>query len=271
MLHDPIIHAGIRRNPYQYMWTVRWRLPVTALLALLGVALLNKTAASAAAQSYSVNTKNAIRYILPHTRMNNAPFQDAIQYLRDTTGANIFVNWAALEAAGVMKTSPIDLNLRYVSAEELVNLMLAQVSPQTPLISYVHDNVLTITTVAEANQRRVTRVYDIQDLIMTIPNFTNFPQFNLQSATQNTNTSVSSGSAGTAANQANLFSGSSGTASSTSVSTPATRAKAIVRLIEHTIHPSLWTSGGGQCTITYFRGQLVVSAPVYVQQLIGGR
>ncbi len=270
MLHDPITNAGIRRNPYQYMWTVRWRLPVTALLALLGVALLNKTAASAAAQSYSVNTKNAIRYILPHTRMNNAPFQDAVQYLRDTTGANIFVNWAALEAAGVMKTSPIDLNLRYVSAEELVNLMLAQVSPQTPLISYVHDNVLTITTVAEANQRRVTRVYDIQDLIMTIPNFTNFPQFNLQSATQNTSTSVSSGSAGSATNQGNLF-GGNGNAASTPTSTPATRAKAIVRLIEHTIHPSLWTSGGGQCTITYFRGQLVVSAPVYVQQLIGGR
>lgn len=251
-------------------WSLRCKLWATALPALVGMVLVSATTATAAAQSYSVNTKNAIRYILPHTRMNNAPFQDAIQYLRDTTGANIFVNWAALQAAGVMKTSPIDLDLRYVSAQELVKLMLAQVSPQTPLISYVHDNVLTITTVAQANQRRVTRVYDIQDLIMTIPNFTNFPQFNLQSATQNTNTSVSSGSAGSATNQGNLFSGS-GAASSAASSTPATRAKAIVRLIEHTIHPSLWTSGGGQCTITYFRGQLVVSAPVYVQQLIGGR
>ena len=270
MSHDFLTTIGILHNPRRDLWRLRGRLSATALLALLGLALVNVTAASAAAQSYSVNTKNAIRYILPHTRMNNAPFQDTIQYLRDTTGANIFVNWAALEAAGVMKTSPIDLDLRYVSAQELVKLMLAQVSPQTPLISYVHDNVLTITTVAEANRRRVTRVYDIQDLIMTIPNFTNFPQFNLQSATQNTNTTASSGSAGTATNQGALFSGN-GAASSTPSSTPATRAKAIVRLIEHTIHPTLWTSGGGQCTITYFRGQLVVSAPVYVQQLIGGR
>ncbi|NNM87370.1 MAG: hypothetical protein HKL95_02495 [Phycisphaerae bacterium] len=270
MLHNPTTMAVIRGNKHREFGSVSWRLSATVLVALVGVTLVNGSAVRAVAQSYSVNTKNAIRCILPHTRMNNAPFQDAVQYLRDTTGANIFVNWASLEAAGVLKTTPIDLNLRYVSAEELVKLMLAQVSPQTPLISYVHDNVLTITTVAQANQQRVTRVYDIQDLIMTIPNFTNFPQFNLQSATQNTNTSVSSGSAGSANTQGNPFSGTS-SGSSTPTSTPATRAKAIVRLIEHTIHPSLWTAGGGQCSITYFRGQLVVSAPVYVQQLIGGR
>lgn len=270
MLHDPITMTAITRNGRRALERIRWKFSATALVALVTVGLVGGSAGMAAAQNYGVNTKNAIRYILPHTRMNNAPFQDAIQYLRDTTGANIFVNWAALQAAGVMKTTPIDVNLRYVSAEELVKLMLAQVSPQTPLISYVHENVLTITTVAQANQQRVTRVYDIQDLIMTIPNFTNFPQFNLQSATQNTSTSVSSGSAGSATNQGNIF-GSTGSASSTPTSTPATRAKAIVRLIEHTIHPSLWTAGGGQCTITYFRGQLVVSAPVYVQQLIGGR
>lgn len=243
----------------------RWL--ATLLLAVGAVAMVNPTAS---AQSYGVSTKAAILNILPHTRMNNAPLQDAIQYLRDTTGANIFVNWAALEATGVLKTTPIDLNVRYVSADELVKLMLAQVSPQTPLISYVHDNVLTITTVAQANQHRVTRVYDIQDLIMTIPNFTNFPQFNLQSATQNSNTTVSSGSAGSPNSPGSIFPGS-GSGSTKPTSTPATRAKAIVRLIEHTIHPSLWTTGGGQCNITYFRGQLVVSAPVYVQQLISNR
>lgn len=54
--------------------------------------------------------------------------------------------------------------------------------------------------------------------------------------------------------------------------TIAQNAQDLIKLITSTIRPDVWrdNSQGGQATIAYFRGNLVVTAPRSVQELIGG-
>ena len=228
--------------------------------------------AAAAAGALRVSTAKLMYQVLPHTTLHSVPLGNAIDYLRQVSGANIVVNWNALEAAGVSKQATVSLDLRYVTVKKTLQLMLSQASNSATLVSYISGNVLTVTTQAEANTHLVTRVYQVGDLVMTIPNFTNFPQFNLQSATQNSTAQVSStggGGIGNAGGGGGLFGGGAASGQS-NIQTPNQRGQDLVKLIENTIQPSVWQSNGGQSNVSYFRGQLVVTAPVYVQELIGG-
>jgi hypothetical protein len=217
----------------------------------------------------AVNTRVLMDQILPQTTMNDLPLKDAITYLRNVTGANIFVNWNVLQNAGISKLTPVSLTLQNVSARKTLSLILEEVSPQTPLIFYTHDNVLMVTTRSDANRRMVTRVYPVGDLVMTVPNFTNAPQFNLSNATQNSTSQVSSqggGGIGNIGGGGSIFQQSSQQNANTTTTTD--RAKALVSLVEDTIQPSIWTKNGGRASIVYFDRELVVNAPVYVQRMI---
>ena len=152
--------------------------------------------------------------------------------------------------------------------------MLQQASPNAALVDYVSQNVLTITTRQEANTHLVTKVYPVGDLVMTVPNFT-APAFNLQNQSSTSGVQVSSGSSGGGggSGSSDLFSGSgSGGAGGMNSTTQTTtqRAQALVALIEGTVQPNIWTANGGSATIIYFNRELVVSAPVYIQQMISG-
>ena len=217
----------------------------------------------------AVNTRVMMDQILPQTTMNDLPLKDAITYLRSVTGANIFVNWNVLQNVGISKLTPVSLTLQNVSARKTLSLILEEVSPQTPLIFYTHDNVLMITTRSDANRRLVTRVYPVGDLVMTVPNFTNAPQFNLSSATQNSTSQVSSqggGGIGNIGGGGSIFQQNS--QQNANMTTTTDRAKELVSLIEATIEPSIWSANGGRANIVYFDRELVVNAPVYVQRMI---
>ena len=223
------------------------------------------------ADAFRVSTAKLMCQVLPDTTLHSVPLVNAIDYLRQVRGANIVVNWNALEAAGVSKQATVSLDLRYVSVKKTLQLMLSQASSSASLVSYISGNVLTVTTQADANTHLVTRVYQVGDLVMTIPNFTSFPQFNLQSATQNSTAQVSSTGGGGIGNAGGggLFGGGV-TSGKSDIETPDQRGQDLVKLIEHTIQPNVWQSNGGESNVAYFRGQLVVTAPVYVQELIGG-
>lgn len=228
----------------------------------------------ASASRQGVSTATLMDMVLPNTVMHAVPMRDAIQYLRNMTGANIFVNWNALQGAGIANITPITLHLRNVSMRKILSVMLQEASPSAGLVDYVSQNVLTITTRQEANTHLVTRVYPVGDLVMTVPNFT-APTFNLQNQSNTSGVQVSSGSSGGGGGggSSDLFSGNGGSgAGGTNSPTQSTtqRAQALVALIEGTVQPNIWTSNGGPATIIYFNRELVVSAPVYIQQMISG-
>ena len=228
----------------------------------------------ASAANQGMSTAALMDTVLPNTVMHAVPMRDAVQYLRNMTGANIFVNWNALQSAGISNITPITLHLRNVSMRKILSVMLQEASPNAALVDYVSQNVLTITTRQEANTHLVTKVYPVGDLVMTVPNFT-APTFNLQNQSNTSGVQVSSGSSGGGggAGSSNLFSGNGGNAAggmNNTTESTTQRAKALVALIEGTVQPNIWTANGGPATIIYFNRQLVVSAPVYIQQMISG-
>jgi hypothetical protein len=47
-------------------------------------------------------------------------------------------------------------------------------------------------------------------------------------------------------------------------------ADSLVKLIMDTIRPEIWKENGGNSTIRFFQGNLIVTAPLSVQEAIGG-
>ena len=232
------------------------------ILSLAGVGSLR-------ADSSGALTNEMLNRIVPDTEMNEVPLRDAINYVQQDTGANIFVNWNALTAAGVSNLTPITLSLQDVTVGKLLSLIMTQASPSVPTVQFIDNNVLMITTREDADTQMVTRVYDVSDLVMSVPDFTGAPSFNLSSASQNQSvTASSSGGGGGGASSGNLFSGGGG-ANQTTAETPAQRGQDLVTLVESTVYPSVWTPNGGQANIVYFNSELVITAPEYVQEMIG--
>jgi general secretion pathway protein D len=119
---------------------------------------------------------------LPSVQFKDTPLSDAIDFLRDLTGANILVNWNALQAAGIDKqTVTINASLHDVPFSKVLTIVLDQAGPGK--LGYnIEDGVITISTMDELNKKVVTRVYDISDLLVN-PNFDS--TIDTQSALQN--------------------------------------------------------------------------------------
>jgi general secretion pathway protein D len=95
---------------------------------------------------------------------------DAIDFLRDLTGANILVNWKALEADGIDKqTTQVSVTLHDVKFSKVLDIIL-QEAGAGKLGYTIDEGVIEISTQDELNKAVVTRVYDITDLLIN-PNF----------------------------------------------------------------------------------------------------
>ncbi|MGD0139696.1 MAG: hypothetical protein ABSD28_12520 [Tepidisphaeraceae bacterium] len=107
---------------------------------------------------------------LPSVQLPQVALSDAIDFLRDITGANILVNWKALEAAGIDKQSTqVSVTLRDVKFSKVLDIIL-QEAGAGKLAYTIDEGVITVSTADELNKVVVTRVYDITDLLIN-PNF----------------------------------------------------------------------------------------------------
>ncbi len=114
-------------------------------------------------------------------------FSNVIEYLRNTTGVDFFVNWSVLEAIGVERDSPITLKLSNVPAEQALRLVLQQVGSEFDPVDYsIIEGVVHISTERDLKKTTDIRVYDIRDLLVQVPNFTDAPEFDLTEALSET-------------------------------------------------------------------------------------
>jgi beta-lactamase regulating signal transducer with metallopeptidase domain len=122
------------------------------------------TRPSAAAAPAKSHAEELLDKVLPETNFDNTPFTEAIDYLRDTTGANIFVNWRLLAAAGIDKTAPISpLKLHNVKFAKALGVILDIVGSKTKLAYQVDNDVIMIST-ADQFIHLETAVYNVADL-----------------------------------------------------------------------------------------------------------
>jgi type II secretory pathway component GspD/PulD (secretin) len=98
-----------------------------------------------------------------------------IDFFRDVTGTNIFVNWKAVEAAGVNRNTPVSARLRNIRFAKALTVLLdsATGGADKPKLGYlVDDGVITISTAEDlVVGDGLTRVYDVRDLVIPVPDF----------------------------------------------------------------------------------------------------
>jgi hypothetical protein len=231
------------------------------------VALMVIACASIPARAATMSVHRALNFTVEIAKFDNVPLDTVIQTIQEQTQANFHVNWKALEAVGVGKDAQINLNLRHVSVQKLLDLALDQAGAGTELATYVDQGVIEITTREIADSKMITRIYPIDDLLIVAPDFTDAPDFNITSS--NTQTSGSGGGGGSSQS---LFSGSStnGSGSQPQQMTKAQRAQELIDKIMQLIQPEIWQPNGGKATIEYFDGSLIVHAPRSAQEALGG-
>jgi hypothetical protein len=101
---------------------------------------------------------------LPELRFDQVGFSDVIDFLRDVTGANIFVNWKKIEAAGIDRNTPVSARMRDIPFQKALKSVLDNLSDKTKLGFVVDDDVITISTAEDLGTNVVTRVYDVRYL-----------------------------------------------------------------------------------------------------------
>ncbi|HEV8293456.1 MAG TPA: M56 family metallopeptidase, partial [Tepidisphaeraceae bacterium] len=90
-------------------------------------------------------TKAALRRPLPEVKFENVTLKDAIDFIRDVTELNIYMDWKAAEAAGIAPDLAITLRLRNVPGSEVLRLMLREASPD--LRYRIESGIVVVSTV----------------------------------------------------------------------------------------------------------------------------
>ena len=198
---------------------------------------------------------------LPDIKFDAVSFSDVIDFLRDLTSANIFVNWRSLEAAGIDKNAPVTARLRDVKLSKVLRTILDDVSGGTTKLGYtIDEGVITISTEEELAKNVSTRVYDIRDLIINVPDFTDAPTFDLSSQ-QSSGSTTPGGGGGGGGGGGSLFGGGGGGGSGTEKGpTRQELVEAITKLIQDTVASDSWKDNGGNIgSLRELNGQLIVT------------
>jgi type II secretory pathway component GspD/PulD (secretin) len=197
----------------------------------------------------------------------DAPLEQVLDDLRAWHGLNIVVDQPALDGEGISLSRPVKIKLDNVSLKSALNLLLHQVH----LTYVVKDEVLQITTEANARGKQVQATYQVADLITpltdtTMPNSTNLLR-SLDQASHPQSAMPGGGSVtpyqgpyslpngSQAGSQSSMWGGAgspNGPQPTVIKSQTATMEDSLIKLITNTIQPHTWASMGGQGTIDYY-------------------
>ncbi|MGD0770066.1 MAG: hypothetical protein ABSB42_17920 [Tepidisphaeraceae bacterium] len=189
---------------------------------------------------------------LPSVQLPQVALSDAMDFLRDITGANILVNWKALEAAGIDKQSTqVSVMLHDVKFSKVLDIIL-QEAGAGKLAYTIDGGVITISTADELNKVVVTRVYDITDLLIN-------PNFDPTIQSIGSGSSQVGGSSGGGSGTTTI--GQNTNNSQNSTSTRQQQLLDIKKKIENTVEFSSWKDNdpNGYGQIDDFNNQLIIT------------
>ncbi len=105
--------------------------------------------------------------MIPEQPFDPAALGEAIDRFRPATRAHAFVNWRALEAAGIDRTAPVTVRVRNVKASKALTALLDAIVHGRDALSFsVDDGAILVTTKADLADNLVTKVYDVRELIL---------------------------------------------------------------------------------------------------------
>ncbi len=240
-------------------------------ITMFAAALLS-VAGSASVARAAGSSKAAMNRTLPELKFTGVTFGDAVDFLRDVTGANINVNWKALAAANVAPDAQVNIRLTSVPLRKALQILLTEAGGGESLTYYLEDNVIEITTKEIADKIMYTRVYPVEDLLLEVQDFTDAPSFDLTNSNSGGGSGGGGGAGGGGGGQSRggIFAQNPSSTNAEAPKTKTQRGEALVQLVISTIQPDIWRDNGGTAVIRYFNGTLVVTAPLSVHEALGG-
>lgn len=100
--------------------------------------------------------------MLPPIKFDAVSLDDAIDFLRDISGAKFSVDWKALEAAGVARKTAISVNLHNVRFSKALRIILDECGGKNKLGYEIADGVIVVTATPRLTIH--SKTYDIHFL-----------------------------------------------------------------------------------------------------------
>ena len=136
---------------------------------------------------------------LPKVDFQAVPAKDVFRFLQAVSGANMHVNWKALELSGVTKETPVSLNVSNVSIGRALTLVTEQLSAgkdKYESIYWIADaDMVRISTGTALNRKLYIRVVDVASLLFIVPDFPG-PRISFDTMGKNQTDSTSSSEGG---------------------------------------------------------------------------
>lgn len=103
---------------------------------------------------------------IPELNFDAVALADVVDFLRDASGANLFVDWGALEGAGIDRATPVTMRVRNVPLSQALDMALSSAGKGAVPLRYAADGgVVRISTADQLDQLTETRAYDVRDLV----------------------------------------------------------------------------------------------------------
>jgi len=108
----------------------------------------------------------ALQHRIANLDFTDTSLKDAIDFLRTVSGANIHVNWRAIDRAGIDPRTKLNMHLHDVSMEKALNLVLNDSGNSEGELAWGLDSgVIEISTAEMLAKVTTIAIYDVRDLL----------------------------------------------------------------------------------------------------------
>jgi len=234
-------------------------------IGMMAAALCVSAAFGQSLVSRTPETLRVLETKIPEVNFTDAPLDQVMAWVADTTGINVVVQWQILEDRSIERDKAITIKLRQVTVQQALWMIMKEAGgPDVTLAYRASGNTLILSTADDLNKEMVVKAYDVSDLIVRVRDFQG-PQLDLQQASQ-----AQSGGGG---GGQSIFQNDQQDNDDNTNEQEGQNAGEIQRLIDlitTVIEPDTWDQNGGTGTIRAFRSQLVVRNTIFVHQRLGG-
>lgn len=160
---------------------------------------------------------------------------DAVKRLARATNSNIVFGSVGFRQAGLDLAANVPFNLPAATLRQSLARLLLAAAPNIPAVITAEDNVITITTLAQADRTVITRTYDAKTLMLNSPTWME-----------------------TAARISPEFEESN------------FKPKNLLELVVSTVRPEIWKANGGKSGEIYqVNDHVTITAPATVHAILG--
>ncbi len=179
------------------------------------------------------------------------PVSEILHQFQDDLNIDMFVFWKSKEKDGIDKDTLITLKLTNQPAIVVLERIIEKLNNTTPTAWQLRDSMLELGLMDQFTQGSAMelRTYDVMNLMFTIRDFDNAPQM------------------GTTGGGGVNF---GGPADDPNRLTKEEEVEQLISTITDFVESEQWKVHGGNCTIRFYKGSLLVKAPDFVHRQLGG-